>query len=298
MNPKLSISRYAAVLAVLLAIPASAPAQNPPPDRPAPRAADRPPTTLPDPRPGTNPAPIHDRDLRRSAGVLSRTADIVGLEVRNYQREKLGKVNDLLFDLSGGRLVAVVVSSGGVLGVGDRHIAIDPAAFHYDEAEKVLHLEATKDALQNAPQYDVARWEELRHQPDSIVGFRGDRVFTSERERDREAVKDRDRDLTREPAKPDNTAVNERDRDSRAVTPLDQGNNKADTDLTARIRKSVVERDGLSISAKNVKIITANGRVTLRGPVESEDERRIIEELAVAATSAGSVDNQIEVKKP
>ena len=56
--------------------------------------------------------------------------------------------------------------------------------------------------------------------------------------------------------------------------------------------------DGLSVSAQNVKIITANGRVTLRGPVESDDERRIVEELAVAATSAGSVDNQIEVKKP
>jgi osmotically-inducible protein OsmY len=259
-------------------------------------APDRTVTPAPDSR-YTTPSQIRDRDLRRSAGVLSRSADIVGLEVRNYQREKLGKVSDLLFDLPAGRLVAVVVSSGGVLGVGDRQIAVDPAAFHYDAAEKVLHLEATKEALQNAPQFDVARWEELRNQPDTIVGYRGDRVFTSEPTRERA----NERDLTREPAKPakpNNSAVNERDRAGKEVTPLDQGNNKSDTETTANIRKAVMARDGLSVSAQNVKIITSNGRVTLRGPVESEDERRIIEELAVAATSAGSVDNQLEVKKP
>ena len=201
MSSNFKIVRFAAVLAALLVIPARA--EPPPAERPTSPPPER--TATPSP---TKPSHIRDRDLRRSAGVLSRSADIVGLEVRNYQQEKLGKVSDLLFDLSGGRLVAVVVSSGGVLGVGDRHIAVDPAAFHYDEAEKVLHLEATKEALQNAPQYDVARWEELRHQPDTIVGFRGDRVFTAERSR--ESVKDTD--VTREPAKPDNSAVNERDR--------------------------------------------------------------------------------------
>jgi hyperosmotically inducible protein len=294
MSPNLKIVRFAAVLAVLLVIPA--PAEPPPADRPATPVPGQPTTPLPERTapPTTNPSHIRDRDLRRSAGVLSRSADIVGLEVRNYQREKLGKVTDLLFDLPGGRLVAVVVSSGGVLGVGDRHIAVDPAAFHYDEAEKVLHLEATKEALQNAPQYDVARWEELRHQPDTIVGYRGDRVFTSEPSR--ESVKDTD--VTREPAKPDNSAVNERDRKGTEPTPLDQGNSKSDTEITAKIRKAVMARDGLSVSAQNVKIITSKGHVTLRGPVNSDDERRIVEELAVAATSQGSVDNQLEVKKP
>jgi hypothetical protein len=287
MSPKVSIVRYLSVLAVLIAVPA--PAQNPPPDRPATYT-----TSAPEISAVTKSSDIRDRDLRRSAGVLSRSADIVGLEVRNYQREKLGKVSDLLVDLAGGRLVAVVVSSGGVLGVGDRHIAVDPAAFHYDESEKVLHLEATKDSLQNAPHFDTTSWEELRHQPDTIVGYRGDRVFTSEPTRD--TVKDRD--VSREPVKPDNSAVNERDRAGKEVTPIDQGNNKADTETTARIRKAVMDRDGLSVSAQNVKIITTNGRVTLRGPVESEDERRIIQELAVAATSASSVDNQLEVKKP
>ena len=299
MSPNSKITRFAAVLAVLLVLPA--PAEPPPADRPTTPVPERSTTPAaspaPDSRYTTKPSQIRNRDLRHSAGVLSRTADIVGLEVRNYQSEKLGKVSDLLFDLQGGRLVAVVVSSGGVLGVGDHHIAVDPAAFHYDAAEKVLHLEATKDALQNAPQYDSTRWEELRNQPDSIVGFRGDRVFTSESSREHATDKDLSRD-SREPVKPDNTAVNERDRAGKEVTPLDQGNNKSDTQITANIRKGVMARDGLSVSAQNVKIITANGRVTLRGPVETEDERRIIEELAVAATSAGSVDNQLEVKKP
>src|SRR4051794_11143454 len=64
----------------------------------------------------------------------------------------------------------------------------------------------------------------------------------------------------------DNTAVNARDRDSAAKTPFDQKENKADITTTADVRKRIVASD-MSTDAKNVKIITENGRVTLRGPV-------------------------------
>ncbi len=90
--------------------------------------------------------------------------------------------------------------------------------------------------------------------------------------------------------------MNRRDRDGRTLTPLDQGRSESDTKMTARIRKEVLAQDGLSVSAQNVKIITANGRVTLRGPVESEEERRLIAEVA-EASAPGLVDNQLEVKR-
>src|SRR5712691_4981551 len=66
---------------------------------------------------------------------------------------------------------------------------------------------------------------------------------------------------------PDNTGRNVRDRSGDTVTPGDQSNNKADLNLTQQIRKALMADKSLSTNAKNIKIITNNGAVTLRGPV-------------------------------
>ena len=68
----------------------------------------------------------------------------------------------------------------------------------------------------------------------------------------------------------DNTEKNTRDRDDQSQTATDQSNDPADIKITADIRKMVVKDDSLSMMAKNVKIITSGGGVTLRGPVETE----------------------------
>lgn len=107
-------------------------------------------------------------------------------------------------------------------------------------------------------------------------------------------------DYKSEPPKstqPDNTAVNERDRNSAAPTPIDQRENKTDLEITQQIRKAVMADGSLSFTAKNVKIITAGGKVTLRGPVKTDAERSAIEAAARKVAGATSVDNQIEVKK-
>ena len=78
----------------------------------------------------------------------------------------------------------------------------------------------------------------------------------------------------------DNTGKNARDRDDQSVTATDQSNDPADLKLTADIRKMVVGDDSLSMMAKNVKIITVGGVVTLRGPVETEKEKAAIESHA------------------
>jgi hyperosmotically inducible periplasmic protein len=98
-------------------------------------------------------------------------------------------------------------------------------------------------------------------------------------------------------AAPDNTKVNERDTNSAAPTPGDQGNNASDLKITQQIRQAVMADGSLSFTAKNVKIITQNGKVTLRGPVNSEDERNRIEAAARKVAGAAQVDNQLEVKK-
>ena len=94
----------------------------------------------------------------------------------------------------------------------------------------------------------------------------------------------------------DNSARNERDRSSETKTSFDQSNTKEDTEITASIRRAVMKDDSLSMTAKNVKIITENGAVTLRGPVKSEAEKAKIAELAKSAAGQMKIENQLEVK--
>ncbi len=96
--------------------------------------------------------------------------------------------------------------------------------------------------------------------------------------------------------KVDNTKKNERDSADAAKTPGDQAENSADITITADIRKAVVGADGMSMNAKNVKIITKDGVVTLRGPVASAAEKDSIGQLATKTSGVKRVDNQLEVK--
>jgi osmotically-inducible protein OsmY len=94
----------------------------------------------------------------------------------------------------------------------------------------------------------------------------------------------------------DNTGKNERDRSGESKTPGDQSNTPEDLKITQAIRQAVVKDQSLTMTAKNVKIITAGGHVTLRGPVKSAEEKTKIEQLAKSAAGAAKVDNQLEVK--
>jgi len=94
----------------------------------------------------------------------------------------------------------------------------------------------------------------------------------------------------------DNSAKNQRDRSGETMTSGDQSNNAEDTKLTAAIRRAVVADKSLSLTAKNVKIITANGVVTLRGPVKTDAEKATVEKLAQSAAGGAKIDNQLEVK--
>jgi osmotically-inducible protein OsmY len=91
-----------------------------------------------------------------------------------------------------------------------------------------------------------------------------------------------------------NTGVNIRDRDYATKTPLDQNENQTDLDISATIRQEIVATD-MSIKAHNVKIITQDRKVTLRGPVATEQEKQRIEEIAKNVAGVSQVDNQLDV---
>ena len=99
-------------------------------------------------------------------------------------------------------------------------------------------------------------------------------------------------------AAPDNTAVNERDASGATKTPIDQDENQADVERTAEIRKRLLDQPDLSISARNAKVMTSQGKVTLRGPVASDAERDTLVRVATEVAGAGNVDNQLEVAPP
>jgi osmotically-inducible protein OsmY len=97
--------------------------------------------------------------------------------------------------------------------------------------------------------------------------------------------------------KPDNSAKNQRDRAGETKTSGDQSNSSEDTKVTADIRRAIVKDSSLTMAAKNVKVITAGGIVTLRGPVNSAEEKTKIEQLAAAAANGAKIDNQLEIKE-
>jgi len=98
--------------------------------------------------------------------------------------------------------------------------------------------------------------------------------------------------------KADNTKVNKRDRNAGEATADQQKVNETDRDLTQRIRQSVIADKSLSTYAHNIKIISQNGAVTLKGPVNSETEKKSIVAMAVkAAGDASKVTDQISVKR-
>lgn len=93
----------------------------------------------------------------------------------------------------------------------------------------------------------------------------------------------------------DNTARNARDADGTTLLPTDQGSSEQDVAITQRIRQAIVAQDDLSLNARNVKIITIDGVVTLRGPVDSPTEKAAIANLAAQSAGVRRVDDQLEV---
>ncbi|MEC4747025.1 BON domain-containing protein [Methylomicrobium sp. Wu6] len=92
----------------------------------------------------------------------------------------------------------------------------------------------------------------------------------------------------------ENTKSNVRDQNDATLTPEDQKESASDIKITAEIRQAVVRDKSLSVNAQNVKIITRNGKVTLRGPVATEAESTKLQQIAKETPGVVQVDNQLE----
>ncbi len=205
-----------------------------------------------------------------------RASQVIGTTVKNAADETVGDVEDLVLNMKTGEIIAVIVSSGGFLGIADTLSAVPVTALRYDTTAKAFKTGLTKVQLGKAPQFKTNSWpdyneatsiEALRSYRDSVGG-----------------------DVTA----PDNTAQNEKEMNKNAVNPTDQGNSDKDVQITKNIRFSIMDKD-LSFNAKNIKIITRNEHVTLKGVVESAEEHQAILQIAKNHTSTANITDDLKV---
>ena len=97
---------------------------------------------------------------------------------------------------------------------------------------------------------------------------------------------------------PDNTKTNQGDANKDATTADQQKMNPADRTTTKQIRSALMNDKALSTYAHNIKIITQDGHVTLKGPVRTEDEKTAIGEKAIQVAGAGNVTNHLKIAPP
>jgi|ERR1700678_155882 hyperosmotically inducible periplasmic protein len=95
---------------------------------------------------------------------------------------------------------------------------------------------------------------------------------------------------------PDNTKMNKGDSNLSQPTADQQKDNRSDRDITHQIRKSIMQDKSLSIYAHNVKVISQDGMVTLKGPVRSDEEKQTIEQKAVDIVGKDKVFSELAVK--
>jgi|HubBroStandDraft_6_1064221.scaffolds.fasta_scaffold1014962_1 hyperosmotically inducible periplasmic protein len=94
----------------------------------------------------------------------------------------------------------------------------------------------------------------------------------------------------------DNTKSNSSEQNKNTETAEKQSNSKDDLALTQKLRQAVMKDGSLSMNAKNVKIIVRDGKVTLRGPVDSQKEKETIDAEAAQIVGKDQLNNELEVK--
>jgi sporulation protein YlmC with PRC-barrel domain len=203
----------------------------------------------------------NEAKLQRVKADSWRASQMIGTNVKNAENEAIGEVKDLVVDFRAGEILAVVISSGGFLGIGDKLSTVPVAALRYDVDAKAFKTQLTKSQLQRAPNHENLNWPDYGD-PANISGIRTYRDSIEGLENHR-SMRD------------------------------DARGSEEDVNMTRQIRTQINDSN-LSISAKNIMIITHNGEVTLRGVVKDREEHQEI--LRIAGEQAGNAKIVDELK--
>ena len=322
--------------------------------------------------------PAHD-----NFGSEKAVLEIYHIEIKNMKGERLGRIKEVAVDLSNGRIVEVLVGSGGFLSIGEKIVGAPPLALVWDPIQKVYVLDVSAAVFKSAPEIDRAYWQDTGRsvriaaayhlfgqtpyfleegatpsktasRPKVSLGYversvklmgmpvknlqneklgeisgimmdipKGSLGNVIIRSLDHSNTKsivpatalnfnasrkallldDSKEEFADEPRYSFSAAANgqaahskeETYQGPRTTAALEQGGSYADLDRTARINRRIRIA---KIDVRNVEVGTLNGRVTLRGWVNTGDDKRIIEEIAITASRLELVDDQITVGKP
>ncbi|HEX2749752.1 MAG TPA: PRC-barrel domain-containing protein [Verrucomicrobiales bacterium] len=214
-------------------------------------------------------------------GTMEMATKLSGGPVFNSKGDQIGQVQNCMVDLSTGHIPFVVISSGSYTGKEGALSPVPTEALSYDKKREGLLLNAGKDALALLPHFKAQEW------PDMNNGNYTDSVYLAYGIKKQKATTP-----APDTGKPRLTPESP----EKAVAPPDQDQAKEDVEIAASIRKEIVSRKDISPDAKNVKVTTQDGMVKLLGKVKTEEEKRVINELAVQHSARDRVDNQLEVK--
>ncbi len=92
------------------------------------------------------------------ASQLLSSSSITGDSVKNRAGEDLGNIQELMIDVSSGKIEYAVLSFGGILGLGDKYFAIPFNQLEVDHKNKCMILNADKERLKDAPGFDKDHW--------------------------------------------------------------------------------------------------------------------------------------------
>jgi sporulation protein YlmC with PRC-barrel domain len=201
---------------------------------------------------------------------LKLASDVIGKDLVNRQNEVIGEVSDLLVDLTGQQIAFAIVSAGRLFRDRDRMFAVPARALSLSADRKRVVIDASRAQFEKARPFDAAAW--LSASPTGPIA-----IFQY--------------DLT------DEAALRRPPNQQDQLASSDPTEGQSDRRISQQLRQALMRDDSLSMSAKNVKIITSAGEVTLRGAVNSEAERDTVLRIAHELAGGENVIDRLEVRR-
>jgi hypothetical protein len=212
--------------------------------------------------------------------LITSASKLIGTPVHDHRGDFLGEVENMLLDLGGDRIIHVVLLSKGVPGTEAELNPIPPVAFRHNRRLNSLRMNASIEGLQRAPRFKQGEWpnfSEVGYSTSIYLAYGIDPYFRSEQP----TVQDGRSGLL--------------DQMNRWHHFIDQTSHREDVDISRRIHNQIISEKHLSVLARNVDVITCQGQVTLRGSVETLDEKQVVEEIVRRVIQTEKITNQMAV---
>ena len=229
-----------------------------------------------------------------SYGTCLKASSLIGMAVRDQSDERLGKVNDLVVNLSSQAAPFAIIEYGGALGIGVTRVAVPLTELKWSSEPKQLTFAGTKEQFQSASVAPTGGWTAVAGEDwaKNIDRFYGQPVtYQSRFERQESTGMEEGREPVRTPA----------DHSKGATHLLNQQpgapaiNNTLFTDDYVTEKVNGVVRQNMGDRADNIQITIKNGRVTLKGKAASQEQKQTIENQIKAVPGVDQVDNRLMV---